>query len=58
MLQCEQMNNEVKGKKCSFSYKERKKLVEAIRYVDMVIPGNSWEQKVDDVANGVWCCRR
>jgi glycerol-3-phosphate cytidylyltransferase len=41
--------NEVKGKKCYFSYEERKKLVEAIRYVDLVIPENSWEQKVDDV---------
>ncbi|TWI59883.1 glycerol-3-phosphate cytidylyltransferase [Halalkalibacter nanhaiisediminis] len=41
--------NEVKGKKCYFSYEERKKLVEAIRYVDLVIPENSWEQKVDDI---------
>lgn len=41
--------NEVKGKKCYFSYEERKKLVEAIRYVDLVIPENSWEQKVEDI---------
>ena len=41
--------NEIKGKKCYFSYEERKKLVEAIRYVDLVIPENSWDQKVDDV---------
>ncbi len=41
--------NEVKGKKCYFSYEERKKLVESIRYVDLVIPENDWEQKVEDV---------
>jgi len=41
--------NEIKGKKCYFSYEERKKLVEAIRYVDLVIPENSWDQKIEDV---------
>ena len=41
--------NEIKGKKCFFDYNKRKMLLEAIRYVDLVIPENSWEQKVDDV---------
>ena len=41
--------NELKGKRCYFSYEERKKLLEAIRYVDLVIPENSWEQKINDV---------
>ncbi|HHV39630.1 MAG TPA: glycerol-3-phosphate cytidylyltransferase [Tepidimicrobium sp.] len=41
--------NEIKGKKCYFSYEERKRLVESIRYVDLVIPENNWEQKVHDV---------
>ena len=41
--------NEIKGKKCYFSYEERKKLVESIRYVDLVIPENNWEQKVNDI---------
>jgi glycerol-3-phosphate cytidylyltransferase len=41
--------NEEKGKKCYFSYKERKKLVESIRYVDLVIPEYNWEQKVNDI---------
>lgn len=41
--------NEIKGKKCYFSYEERKKLVESIRYVDLVIPENSWEQKIKDI---------
>lgn len=41
--------NELKGKKCFFSYEERKKLVEAVRYVDLVIPENDWDQKITDV---------
>lgn len=41
--------NETKGKKCYFTYEERKRLVESIRYVDLVIPENSWEQKTNDV---------
>lgn len=41
--------NEIKGKKSYFTYDERKKLVEAIRYVDLVIPENSWDQKIDDI---------
>ena len=38
-----------KHKKCYYSYEERKRMVEAIRYVDLVIPEESWEQKLDDV---------
>ena len=41
--------NEMKGKKCVFSYQKRKKLLEAIEYVDQVIPENNWEQKTEDV---------
>lgn len=41
--------NEIKEKQCYFSYEERKRLIEAIRYVDLVIPENSWNQKVDDI---------
>lgn len=41
--------NEIKGKKCFFNYEERKLLLEAIRYVDLVIPESSWEQKSDDI---------
>ncbi|MDF2608474.1 MAG: glycerol-3-phosphate cytidylyltransferase [Bacillales bacterium] len=41
--------NEIKGKKCYFPYEERKKLVESIRYVDLVIPEKKWEQKITDV---------
>lgn len=41
--------NEIKGKKSYFSYEQRKLLLEAIRYVDKVIPEESWEQKVEDI---------
>lgn len=40
--------NSLKGKNCYFSYAERKQLLEAIRYVDLVIPEESWEQKLSD----------
>ncbi len=41
--------NEIKGKKSYHSYDERKKMLEAIRYVDLVIPEKTWEQKENDV---------
>lgn len=41
--------NEGKGKKAYHSYENRKMILEAIRYVDEVIPENTWEQKVNDI---------
>lgn len=41
--------NELKGKKAYHDYETRKKMLEAVRYVDLVIPENNWEQKIDDV---------
>lgn len=41
--------NAIKGKTSFFNYEQRKALLEAIRYVDLVIPENTWEQKVSDV---------
>ncbi len=41
--------NKVKGKKSYHSYEIRKEILEAIKYVDMVIPENDWEQKIGDV---------
>lgn len=38
-----------KHKKCYFSYEHRKEMVEAIRYVDLVVPENNWDQKRMDV---------
>lgn len=41
--------NKEKGKKSYFSYEKRKALLEAIRYVDLVIPEKSWNQKITDM---------
>ena len=38
-----------KGKQAFFSYEDRKFDLEAVRYVDLVIPERTWEQKVEDV---------
>jgi glycerol-3-phosphate cytidylyltransferase len=43
--------NEVKGKKSYHSYRERKKMLEAVRYVDLVIPEYNWHQKIEDIKN-------
>ncbi|MBL7109410.1 MAG: glycerol-3-phosphate cytidylyltransferase [Candidatus Marinimicrobia bacterium] len=40
-----------KNKKCFYPYEERTKIVEAIKYVDEVIPETNWEQKITDVKN-------
>jgi len=41
--------NEGKGKKAFHDYATRKEIVESIRFVDLVIPEYSWDQKVDDI---------
>ena len=41
--------NAIKNKKAYYSYEDRKLILEAIRYVDEVIPEYNWEQKIDDV---------
>lgn len=41
--------NAIKGKKSFYSYEQRKKILEAIRYVDLVIPEDNWGQKVKDI---------
>ena len=38
-----------KQKKCYFTYEQRKAMVEAIRYVDLVIPEENWDQKRSDI---------
>lgn len=48
-LSTDEFNWDEKQKKCFFSYERRKMLLEAIRYVDLVIPEENWEQKVTDV---------
>lgn len=41
--------NKLKGKTAFFTYEQRKTLLEALRYVDLVIPEETWEQKKKDV---------
>lgn len=43
--------NAGKGKQSFYSYGARKEMLEAVRYVDLVIPEENWEQKVDDIKN-------
>lgn len=45
----DEFNWNEKRKKCYFSYEQRKQLVESVRYVDLVIPEESWEQKIEDI---------
>lgn len=49
VISSDEFNWNEKQKKCYFSYEQRKALVEAVRYVDLVIPETSWEQKKSDV---------
>jgi len=48
-LSTDEFNINSKNKKSFFSYEQRKILLEAIKYVDLVIPENNWEQKIKDV---------
>ena len=41
--------NDLKKKRSYHDYETRKKMLESIRYVDLVIPENNWEQKISDV---------
>lgn len=50
-LSTDKFNSIEKGKKTYFTYTERKILLESIRYVDLVIPENTWDQKSTDVLN-------
>lgn len=43
--------NRIKHKEAYYSYENRKAILEAIRYVDEVLPETCWEQKVKDVVD-------
>lgn len=47
-LSTDEFNN-IKHKQSFYTYEQRKLLLEACRYVDLIIPENTWEQKIDDV---------
>lgn len=41
--------NTLKGKEAYYNFEQRKAILEAIKYVDEVIPEYTWGQKVEDV---------
>ena len=45
VLSTDEFNWNEKKKRCYFSYEQRKILLEAIRFVDLVVPEDSWDQK-------------
>lgn len=49
-ISTDEFNLNEKSKVCYFPYEVRRQIVEAIRYVDLVIPEESWDQKRIDVA--------
>ena len=48
-LSTDEFNRNEKGKKSYFTYEQRKSLLESVRYVDLVIPEDHWDQKISDV---------
>ena len=49
VLSTDEFNWREKHKKCYFPYAVRKLMLESIRYVDLVVPEENWEQKKTDV---------
>lgn len=49
VLSSDEFNWNEKHKKTYFTYEERKALLESIRYVDLVIPEENWQQKRTDM---------
>ena len=41
--------NAIKNMQSFFHYEHRRQMLEAIRYVDLIIPENDWEQKREDI---------
>lgn len=48
-ISSDEFNWNEKHKKTYFTYEQRKQLLEAIRYVDLVIPEENWQQKRSDM---------
>lgn len=48
-LSSDEFNKVEKQKNTYFNFNQRTKLVEAVRYVDLVIQESSWEQKISDI---------
>ena len=48
-LSTDEFNNIEKNKECYFDYENRKSLLDAVRYVDLVVPEENWKQKISDI---------
>ncbi len=48
-LSTDDFNKVEKNKHTVICYEDRKKILESLRCVDLVIPENGWEQKIDDI---------
>lgn len=51
VVSTDEFNWASKQKKAYYSYEDRKIILEAIKYVDEVLPENNWEQKISDVVD-------
>lgn len=49
VLSTDEFNWNQKQKKSYFTYEQRKAILEAIRYVDLVVPEENWDQKRTDM---------
>ena len=45
--------NKLKNKVAIYSFEQRKSTLEAIKYVDHIIPETNWDQKIDDIKNNI-----
>ncbi len=43
--------NQAKGKESFISFHDRARIISSLKCVDLVIPEESWDQKIDDVKN-------
>ena len=48
-LSTDEFNNKEKNKECYFDFENRKLLLDAVKYVDLVIPEENWKQKISDI---------
>ncbi len=48
-LSTDTFNKTMKNKQCIQPYEERKIILESLMFVDLVIPEENWEQKIEDV---------
>lgn len=48
-LSTDEFNNKEKNKECYFDFENRKLLLDAVIYVDLVVPEENWEQKIYDI---------